>query len=235
MNTATGNVYSQEMSESRHEYYSLNEKKGFLSAEELTASIGGCVLNDRLSQKRIYDSFYNYAMTICNHYTNNYDNSVEVLNDGFLKVFREINRFKPSYTDIMGSFKGWMRKIMIYTAIDHFRKNQKYRLTKELNEEVIQVPADSEDTFDKISYDEILRAIQKLTPGYRVIFNLFVIEGFSHEEIASRLGISIGSSKSSLARGRRQMQKILFQQKQISTSSKINRSRSSLGTMSEYA
>src|SRR5688572_27305025 len=104
---------------------------GFLSAEELKLNIQGCVLNDRLSQKKIYTSFYKYAMTICNLYTNSYDDSVEILNDGFLKIFKEIYRYQPAYANVMSSFKGWLRKIMIYTAIDHFRKNQKHRFVKE--------------------------------------------------------------------------------------------------------
>jgi RNA polymerase sigma factor (sigma-70 family) len=177
--------------------------------------IEGCVSNDRLSQKKIYTSFYGYALTICNRYATNYDDSVEILNDTFLKVFKEIHRFVPAYSDVTSSFKGWLRKIMIYTAIDHFRRNHKFRLVRELDNDSIWISAGGEDALDKISYDEILRSIQKLTPGYRIILNLFIIEGLSHEEIAGRLGISTGTSKSNLARARRQLQKILFQQNQI--------------------
>ena len=187
----------------------------FLSAEELKLAIEGCVLNDRLSQKRIYTSFYNYAMSICSIYISNYEDSVEILNDGFLKVFKEIYRYQPAYADHVLSFKGWLRKIMLYTSIDHFRKNQKHRFIKELDSEVIQFSAADEDALDRISHNEIVKSIQKLTPGYRIIFNLFIIENFSHEEISKRLGISIGTSKSNLARGRKQLQKILFDENQI--------------------
>jgi RNA polymerase sigma factor (sigma-70 family) len=187
----------------------------FLSAEELKLTIQGCVLNDRLSQKKIYTSFYNYAMSICSIYISNYEDSVEILNDGFLKVFKEIYRYQPAYADHVLSFKGWLRKIMLYTAIDHFRKNHKHRFTKEMDDEVAVVSAPGEDALDRISHNEILRSMQKLTPGYRIIFNLFIIENFSHEEISKRLGISIGTSKSNLARGRKQLQKILLQQSQL--------------------
>jgi RNA polymerase sigma-70 factor (ECF subfamily) len=193
----------------------------FLSAEELKLTIQGCVLNDRLSQKKIYTSFYNYAMSVCSLYTSNYEDSVEILNDGFLKVFKEIYRYQPAYADHVLSFKGWLRKIMLYTSIDHFRKNHKHRFTKELDKEVGWLPAASEDALDRISHNEILGAMQKLTPGYRVIFNLFIIENFSHEEISKRLGISIGTSKSNLARGRKQLQKILLRQNQIALSKEI--------------
>ena len=161
----------------------------FLYAEELELTIQGCVLNDRLSQKKIYTSFYNYAMSICSIYTTNYEESVEILNDGFLKVIKEIHRYQPVYADHILSFKGWLRKIMLYTSIDHFRKNHKYRFTKELDNEVAWRSAEGEDALDRISYKEVVRSMQKLTPGDRIIFNLFIIENFSHEEIAKRLGI----------------------------------------------
>jgi RNA polymerase sigma-70 factor, ECF subfamily len=231
MNAAVEKVFSSDRD--RDEYYFVNKKSGFLSEEELNLHIQGCVLNDRLSQKKIYTSFYNYAMTICSIYTNNYDDSVEILNDGFLKVFKEIYRYQPAYADTTNSFKGWLRKIMVYTAIDHFRKNRKHRFTKELDNEVARRSAAGEDALDRISYNEILRSMQKLTPGYRVIFNLFIIENFSHEEIAKRLGISIGTSKSNLARGRKQLQKILLEQNQLTLSKEIRRTNSSEKFMSE--
>lgn len=206
----------------------------FLSADELKLTIQGCVLNDRFSQKKIYTSFYNYAMSICSIYTSNYEDSVEILNDGFLKVFKEIYRYQPSYADHILSFKGWLRKIMLYTSIDHFRKNHKYRFTKELDNEAARLSAPCEDALDKISYNEILRSMQKLTPGYRVIFNLFVIENFSHEEISKRLGISIGTSKSNLARGRKQLQKILLKQNELTLSKELRRANYSGKFISEY-
>src|SRR6187401_1108197 len=193
----------------------------FLSAEELRLTIQGCVLNDRLSQKKIYTSFYNYAMSICSIYISNYEDSVEILNDGFLKVFKEIYRYQPAYADHVLSFKGWLRKIMLYTSIDHFRKNHKHRFIKELDNEAAVLSAPVEDPLDRISYNEILGSMQKLTPGYRVIFNLFIIENFSHEEISKQLGISIGTSKSNLARGRKQLQKILLYENQIKIPKKM--------------
>ena len=186
-----------------------------LSAEELSLHIERCALNSRESQKKIYTSFYGYAMAVCDRYTSNQDDAIEILNDGFLKIFKEIYRYKPAYSDVVSSFKGWLRKIMVYTAIDHFRKNHKHQFTTDLDNGVIQVASHAEDALDRISYEEIIRSIQDLTPGYRTVFNLFIIEGFTHEEISEKLGISIGTSKSNLAKARRQLQKILFQQNQI--------------------
>ena len=186
-----------------------------LSEQELEIHIRGCALNKRESQKMIYSSFYGYAMSICHRYTNHEEDATEILNDGFLKVFVEIYRFKPAYTDTINSFKGWIRKIMIYTAIDHFRKNVKHRMTTELNETYMHLPDGDEDALAKISHEEIINAIKFLTPGYRKVLNLFIIEGFSHDEIAKELGISVGTSKSNLAKARKQLQKILLHHNEI--------------------
>lgn len=186
-----------------------------LSANELTFHIEACVLNKRESQKVIYSSFYGYAMAICDRYANRQEDAVEILNDGFLKIFKEINRYKPAYSDVVSSFKGWLRKIMVYTAIDNYRKNQKHQLVTQLENVVYQIATVREDAIEKLSYEEIIRAIQDLSPGYRTVFNLFVIEGLSHEEIGSQLGVSIGTSKSNLSKARKQLQKILFKQNEI--------------------
>jgi RNA polymerase sigma factor (sigma-70 family) len=183
-----------------------------LSAEELSLHIRGCALNQRESQKKIYNSFYGYAMAICDRYTSRQEDSIEILNDGFLKIFKEIHHYAPAYADEVSSFKGWLRKIMIYTSIDHFRKNNKHKATTELDTALYHLETNQESAFEKISYDEIIRFIQHLTPVYRAVFNLFIIEGMSHEEIASQLGISVGTSKSNLSKARKQMQKILFKQ-----------------------
>jgi RNA polymerase sigma factor (sigma-70 family) len=186
-----------------------------LSADELTYHVGACALNSRESQKVIYSSFYGYAMAICDRYANRQEDAVEILNDGFLKVFKEIHHYQPAYSDVVSSFKGWLRKIMVYTAIDHFRKNQKHQMVTELDNVVYQVAAVNEDAVDKLSYDEIINAVQELSPGYRTVFNLFVIEGLSHEEISKHLEISTGTSKSNLSKARRQLQKILFKKTEL--------------------
>ena len=186
-----------------------------LSAEELTYHVEACGRNSRESQKIIYSSFYGYAMAICDRYAGNQDDAIEVLNDGFLKVFREIHHYRPAYADVISSFKGWLRKIMVYTSIDHFRKNQKHQVVTQLDNVVYEVSSFQDDALDKISYEEIIRLVQLLSPGYRTVFNLFVIEGWSHDEIAAHLGISAGTSKSNLSKARRQLQKILYKHNEI--------------------
>lgn len=154
-------------------------------------------------------------MAICDRYTNKQDDALEILNDGFLKVFKEIHHYQPAYTDVVSSFKGWVRKIMVYTAIDNFRKNQKHKMVTQLDPVEYQVAATNADAIEKLSYDEIIRAIQDLSPGYRTVLNLFIIEGLSHDEIAEKLDISTGTSKSNLSKARKQLQKILFKLNQI--------------------
>src|SRR5215475_9186948 len=96
-----------------------------------------CALNSRESQKKIYTSFYGYAMAVCDRYTNNQDDAIEILNDGFLKVFKEIYRYKPAYADVVSSFKGLFRKIMLYPAIDRSPKNPQHRFPTDLDNSVL--------------------------------------------------------------------------------------------------
>lgn len=154
-------------------------------------------------------------MAICDRYAGKQDDAIEILNDGFLKVFREIHHYQPAYTDVISSFKGWVRKIMVYTAIDHFRKNQKHKLVTQLDPVEYQMASSGASAIDKLSYDEIIRAIQDLSPGYRTVFNLFVIDGLSHDEIAEKLDISTGTSKSNLSKARKQLQKILYKLNEV--------------------
>ena len=163
----------------------------------------------------MYDSFYSYGMAICDRYTRHKQDSIEIFNDGFLKIFKEIHRFKPSYSDELNSFKGWLKKIMIYTAIDYNRKYHKHSFTAELETTMIFVPANEEDVFDMMSYDEIIQAIRELTPAYRTVLNMFIVDGFSHEEIASQLGTAVGTSKSNLSKAKQQLQKILKKDNKI--------------------
>lgn len=189
---------------------SVPEKNDVLTAQELSFHIQQCCVNNRESQKKIYESFYGYTITICQRYANNYDDSLEILNDGFLKIFKKIDSYRPAFADEVSSFKGWIRKIMMYTAVDHFRRSQRRAKTIQVSAEAVDRREEGENAIDRMSYREITRFIQRVTPGYRMVLNLYAIEGFTHEEISKRLGISIGTSKSNLAKGRRQLKKLLF-------------------------
>ena len=148
-----------------------------MSSDELSIYVRGCALNQRESQKRIYNSFFGYAMAICDCYAANDEDALEIMNDGFLKIFREIHHYKPAYTNEINSFKGWLRKIMVYTAIDHFRKNQKHKAITELDHSFVNTSVNEENALDKLSYDEIIRFIQQLTPAYRTVLSLLSWRG----------------------------------------------------------
>ena len=194
-----------------------------LSTEELIKHIRGCGLNNRESQKKIFSAFYGYAMAICIRYTAKHEDADEIANDGFLKIFKEISHFTPAYADVSNSFKGWLRKIMVYTAIDHNRKFYKYEMNTSFNGNVIETTDSNESALDKMSYHEIIKAVQLLSPAYRTTLNLFIIDGFSHEEIANHLQISVGTSKSNLSKARKQLQKILLNLHQPSLIKNANR------------
>lgn len=161
----------------------------------------GCLKNDRKSQRNLYEHFYGYGLSVCLRYSDSRDEAVELLNEAFMKIFTNLKKF-----DFSKPFKPWLRRILINTCINNFRK-KKISFTTDLDEAKSQSTTD--DILSGISYDEILDMIRKLSPGYRAVFNLFVIEGYKHEEIAEMLHISVGTSKSNLSKAKKNMQLIL--------------------------
>jgi RNA polymerase sigma factor (sigma-70 family) len=157
----------------------------------------------RESQKELYRMFHAYGMSITLRYTDTRDDAVGVLNDSFVKVFHNIQKY-----DRNRPFKPWLRQIIVNTAIDHFHRQQKLQ-SEILSQEIMDNSASDETIISGISYDEIIGMIRKLSPAYRTVFNLHVIEGFTHEEIAEKLGISVGTSKSNLAKAKKNLQLIL--------------------------
>ncbi|MBX2931930.1 MAG: sigma-70 family RNA polymerase sigma factor [Chitinophagaceae bacterium] len=166
------------------------------------------------SQKKLYYVFYEYASNICLRYAANREDTLEIINDGFLKMFKKLDNFKPLHNNIVASFKTWLKKIMIFTAIDHYRKKIKQQNHDELNE-TISIASNDESQLERISYKEIISYIQNLSPAYRTVFCLFVIDGFTHEEIAKQLRISIGTSKSNLAKARVQLQRMIIDKQNL--------------------
>ena len=142
-------------------------------------------------------------MAICLRYSDNYQQAVEIVNDGFLKVFTKLDKYNTNK-----SFKGWVRRIMINSAIDHFRKEQKYAGTDSIDNH--ETASFAPTAVQNLSYDEVIQQIQKLSPSYRAVFNLYVIDGYKHHEISEILNISIGTSKSNLSRARSLLQRALL-------------------------
>lgn len=175
----------------------------------LTNIIQGCVSNNRGSQKEFYQNFYGYAAALCMRYCSNEDDINQVVNDGFLKVYKSLHQFNPRHSNVEASLKGWMKRIMINTAIDHLRKNNQHFIMSVINDRQFNVAEETASSIDQMGYKEILTLIQKLSPVYRTVFNLYVMDGFKHEEIAQQLKISVGASKSNLAKARMNIQKML--------------------------
>ena len=185
-----------------------------LTSQEIENIITDCINNHRESQKKFYTYFYSYAMAVCMRYAHTEDDGMEIVNDGFLKIFRELSSFKPRYEDVEASLKGWIKRIMVNTAIDHFRKNHRYQMNVSIDDSKFHWADEAETTLDKMSYEEIIKLVQLLSPVYRTVFSLYVIDGFKHEEIAKKLNISVGTSKSNLAKAKGNIQKMILQRQQ---------------------
>lgn len=152
----------------------------------------------------LYELYYSYAMSVCLRYSRSREESREILNDGFMKVFTRLG-----LRDAKSSFKSWLRKIMVNSAIDHYRKNSKHYNAEEPEESIAWVPSLQGDAIGNLSHIELIGMIQQLPPGYRAVFNLYVIDGYTHEEIASQLDISVGTSKSNLFKAREYLKAVL--------------------------
>lgn len=136
-------------------------------------------------------------MAICLRYATNKNEAIEILNDGFLKIFNHINSY-----DTSRPFKSWLSKIMANTAIDHLRSRKRISFAEDISQ-AYDLGVTDDTALDKLSYDEILQLVQNLPPAYKTVFNLYVMEGFQHQEIAAMLGISEGTSKSNLFKAKR--------------------------------
>ena len=179
---------------------------------DLEQILHGCRLQKRASQQRLYARFYNYAMSIARRYVDNQETAEEVTNDAFFKVFTKIDRYSGKM-----AFRIWLRRILINTAIDRLRSSLNAPATLELEswhdmEQDIGIVED-------LTREQILAMLDQLPPSYRTVFNLFVVDGFSHEEIAQTLQISIGASKSNLSRARQHLRLLLLNDLEFSTSS----------------
>ncbi len=152
--------------------------------------------------------YYGYAMRICLRYAKSKDEAVEMLNDGFMKVFTNMHRY-----DQQRSFNAWLGTIMINTSIDYYRHRIKQMEMEELNAK--HEMEDSETILSHLHYEELIQLVQKLSYAYRTVFNLFAIDGYSHEEIAEMLSISVGTSKSNLFKARENLKKMLTEDRAV--------------------
>lgn len=163
--------------------------------------IEACIKGERHSQSRLYNAYMQKMFVVCLRYSRNREEAEEILQEGFLKVFECIHQYRH-----LGSFEGWMRKIMVNCALQRLRNKGYLWSVIDLDTNAVEYGAD-EDIIAKIGTKELLHMVQQLPPAYRTIFNLYVFEGMKHREIAELLGISEGTSKSNLSDARAILQK----------------------------
>ena len=168
--------------------------------EEHINIIKGCKQNDRKAQQALYKAYYKTMVTICLRYTRNEDDAVEVLNNGFLKVFQNIQRYESK----RASLYTWIRTIVINSCLDFIKKKSRAEEHHELNKATeVHVPA---EVINKMKATELLSLIRTLPPSTAAVFNLYIIEGYNHKEIGRLLTISEGTSKWHLSEARKQLQ-----------------------------
>lgn len=163
--------------------------------ENLDEIVKGCIKGQRQAQNDFYKHFARKMYAVCLRYSKDATEAEDILQDGFVKIFSHISSFKNE-----GSLEGWVRRIIVNTALERFRKKTPLLTSSESYEKVTDLHYDTIES--TISAKELMEIIQKLPPGYRTVFNLYAIEGYSHKEIGEMLGISEGTSKSQLARAR---------------------------------
>lgn len=169
---------------------------------EFDEILKGCYKNQRSSQNSLYRLFYPYGMSVAIRYVHSEAEAISIVNDTFLKVFNNIKHY-----DTAQEFKPWFRKIIVNTAINYMKKEEKYKgLLGIENASNIGV---SSNAINKITYKELLELLQKLSVAYRTAFNLYVIEGYSHKEIAKILDVKESTSKSNLTRAREKLRELI--------------------------
>ncbi len=175
----------------------MTTQKEFSDDKEL---LSACVKNDRRAQRVLYELYSPKMLTVCIRYVGERERAMDILHDGFITVFEKIESYNGT-----GSFEGWLRRIFINTALMTLRKRDVLKFTDELSDVSIELSAPI-DTLDSINSKELLRLIASMPVGFRTVFNMYAIEGYSHQEIAKELKITEGSSRSQLSRARTWLQ-----------------------------
>ena len=167
-----------------------------------TDLIQGCINGDRQMQELLYHRFSPKMYSVCLRYSGNAEDARDLLQEGFIKIFKNLSKYRGD-----GSFEGWIRRIFVNTSIEHFRKKVYLQDVTETQERTLE---DKEwNVLDDLAEKDIMKMIHQLSPGYKAVFNMHVVEGYSHKEIAEMLGINEGTSKSQLARAKMVLKKMV--------------------------
>ncbi len=164
--------------------------------------LAGCMAGDRKAQRELYNRFAAKMYGVCLRYATNAEEAEDILQEGFIKVFKKIGSFRSE-----GSFEGWVRRIFVNTAIEQYRKKIYLQPITEYEENTVEGKYLS--VLDELAERDIINLVQQLSPGYRTVFNMYVVEGYTHKQIAEQLGISEGTSKSQLSRAKQILQELV--------------------------
>ena len=180
---------------------------GIWHPHEEAQLVEGCKNGSQIAQKQVFDGMRRILFSICLRYADNQDEAQDILQNGFIKVFKNINNFNGD-----GSFEGWIKRIVVNTAIDNYRRKKVKPVTvdSELTDRIGAGLEDEElSIYERVPIQRVLDAVQELSPVYKMVFNLYVMEGYNHNEIAEMLEISVGTSKSNLSKARLNLRKKL--------------------------
>ena len=172
----------------------------------------GCMENDAKCQKMLYDRYLPYALRISYRYVHSFDNAAHAANDAFVKIFKNFTKFEiRDYDHVETMLLGWIKRIVINASIDFMGRENLVATSNGLihleSKEYININNSGEN---QLVYKELIALIRRLSPAYKLVFNLYVIDGYTHQEIANMLGISVGTSKSNLSKARAFLQRYLI-------------------------
>ena len=165
--------------------------------------IQSCIDREAWALKKLYEDYYPDMYPVCLRYANNDADALDILHDGFIKVFKNLDKYS-----VGTSLTSWIKRIMVNTSIDYYRRETRRR-TADIDT-VVGISDKSPDILSQINSEELLLSLQSLTPSYRSVFNLYVVEGYSHKEISGMLGISESTSRSNLVKARVKLREYLY-------------------------
>jgi len=168
-----------------------------------------CLKNDHKAQKALFDKFSRKMMSVCMRYASDIELAEDWLQDGFIKVFSNLSKFKGE-----GSFEGWIRRTMVNTCLDHIRKSNRLQIDADISE-AEYLAGDEEKSVGKLRVEELMTLIENMPVGYRTVFNMFAIEGYSHQEIAEQLGVTESTSKTQFRKARTYLMNIIVERENI--------------------
>lgn len=177
-------------------------------SKELSQNIiSQSVKGNRTAQRAMYEHYKGKMFVVCLRYADTREDAEDMLQEGFIKVFRDLHQFRGE-----GSIEGWVRRVIVHSSLAYIKKKRKMAFSGLSEEHIANLASDEEYVFEESTPGGLIKLMQKMPVGFRTVLNLYVLEGFSHQEIADQLGISVGTSKSQLSRAKAFMKKLVNEQ-----------------------